>query len=75
MRRTIAPELDPKSVGRQHAYALEFRPLFPRSDQFQQGRVDLHGLLDGERKSIEPLSRRVPGGNEQNLQQFINQSP
>jgi SRSO17 transposase len=38
--------------------------------------VYLHGLLlDGERKSIEPLSRRVPGGNEQNLQQFINQSP
>ena len=58
------------------AYALEFRPLFPRSDQFKQGRVYLHGLLlDGERKSIEPLSRRVPGGNEQNLQQFVNQSP
>jgi SRSO17 transposase len=38
--------------------------------------VYLHGLLlDGERKSIEPLSRRVPGGNEQALQQFINQSP
>ena len=36
----------------------------------------LHGLLlDGERKSIEPLSRRVPGGNEQSLQQFIDQSP
>jgi len=31
--------------------------------------------LDGERKSIQPLSGRVPGGDEQRLQQFINQSP
>jgi SRSO17 transposase len=76
MGRTITPELDAEVVERLHGYALEFRPLFGRSDQFKQGRVYLHGLLlDGERKSIEPLSRRVPGGNEQNLQQFINQSP
>src|SRR3954469_16718969 len=76
MGRTVTPELDSEVLERLHAYALEFRPLFPRSDQFKQGRVYLHGLLlDGERKSIEPLSRRVPGGNEQNLQQFINQSP
>src|ERR671914_1632948 len=76
MGRTVTPELDPELLERLHAYALEYRPLFPRSDQFKQGRVYLHGLLlDGERKSIEPLSRRVPGGNEQNLQQFINQSP
>jgi SRSO17 transposase len=76
MGRTITPELDAEVVERLYGYALEFRPLFGRSDQFKQGRVYLHGLLlDGERKSIEPLSRRVPGGNEQNLQQFINQSP
>lgn len=76
MGRTVTPELDAGVLERLHGYALEFRPLFPRSDQFKQGRVYLHGLLlDGERKSIEPLSRRVPGGNEQNLQQFINQSP
>src|SRR5215216_5156055 len=76
MGRTITPDLDAEVVERLYGYALEFRPLFPRSDQFKQGRVYLHGLLlDGERKSIEPLSRRVPGGNEQNLQQFINQSP
>jgi SRSO17 transposase len=76
MGRTVTPELDPDVLERLRAYALEYRPLFPRSDQFKQGRVYLHGLLlDGERKSIEPLSRRVPGGNEQNLQQFINQSP
>ncbi|MDP8924491.1 MAG: transposase, partial [Chloroflexota bacterium] len=76
MGRTVTPELDAEVVERLYAYALEYRPLFPRSDQFKQGRVYLHGLLlDGERKSIEPLSRRVPGGNAQNLQQFVNQSP
>src|SRR5215204_7649720 len=76
MGRTITPELDAAALERLYAYALAFRPLFPRSDQFKQGRVYLHGLLlDGERKSIEPLSRRVPDGNEQRLQQFVNQSP
>src|SRR5215217_8242093 len=76
MGRTITPELDAEAAERLYAYALEYRPLFARSDQFKQGRVYLHGLLlDGERKSIEPLSRRVPDGNEQALQQFINQSP
>src|SRR5215207_2664673 len=76
MGRSITPELDAGVLERLHGYALDFRALFPRSDQFKQGRFYLHGLLlDGERKSIEPLSRRVPGGNEQNLQQFINQSP
>ena len=76
MGRTFTPELDPEVLERLYAYALAFRPLFGRSDRFRQGRLYLHGLLlDGERKSIEPLSQRVPGGNEQNLQQFVNQSP
>jgi SRSO17 transposase len=76
MGRTVTPHLDAEAIERLYGYALEFRPLFGRSDRYKQGRVYLHGLLlDGERKSIEPLSRRVPGGNEQNLQQFINQSP
>ena len=76
MGRTVTPELDGEVLERLRAYALAYRPPFPRSDQFKQGRVYLHGLLlDGERKSIEPLSRRVPGGNEQALQQFVNQSP
>src|SRR5919204_584687 len=76
MGRTVAPELDPEVLERLHAYAREFRPLFRRIDRYLHGRTYLHGLLlDGERKSIEPLSRRVPGGNEQALQQFVNQSP
>jgi len=32
-------------------------------------------MLDGERKSIQPIAERIPGGNEQNIQQFVNQSP
>jgi SRSO17 transposase len=76
MTSSVAPELAPDVLERLHAYAWAFRPCFPRIDQCLHGRTYLHGLLlDGERKSIEPLSRRVPGGNEQNLQQFINQSP
>jgi SRSO17 transposase len=36
----------------------------------------LRGLLmDGERKSIEPMASRLPDGNVQALQQFVNQSP
>ncbi len=32
-------------------------------------------LLDGERKSVSAMAVRLPDGNEQNLQQFVNQSP
>ena len=32
-------------------------------------------LLDGDRKSIEPLAQLVNGGNVQAMQQFIGQSP
>src|SRR5215216_7365416 len=76
MGQTVTPDLDSEVLERLHGYAREFRPLFQRIDQYLHGRTYLHGLLlDGERKSIEPLSRRVPGGNEQALQQFVNQSP
>jgi SRSO17 transposase len=32
-------------------------------------------MLDGRRKSIQPMAERLADGNEQNLQQFVNQSP
>jgi SRSO17 transposase len=32
-------------------------------------------LMDGERKSIEPMANRLPDGDVQALQQFVNQSP
>lgn len=76
MTGLVTPELDADVLERLQTYAWRFRRLFPRSDQFRQGRIYLHGLLlDGERKSIQPISGRVPGGDEQRLQQFVNQSP
>jgi SRSO17 transposase len=32
-------------------------------------------MLYGRRKSIEPMAARLPDGDEQCLQQFVNQSP
>jgi len=47
-----------------------------RAERREHGAVYIQGLLlDGERKSIEPLAVRVPGGNVQALQQFVGQSP
>src|SRR3954463_13361112 len=82
MNRTYAPELAPEVLGRLKAYADRFRDDFNRPRQVQYSGVYLQGLLlDGERKSIEPLSRRVtlPDGLavkdlDQALQQFIGQS-
>jgi SRSO17 transposase len=47
-----------------------------RSERRDHGTRYVQGLLlDGERKSIEPLAKRVPGGNVQGMQQFVGQSP
>ena len=47
-----------------------------RKDRRQWGGVYLRGLLlDGERKSAGAMASRLPDGNEQSLQQFLNQSP
>ncbi len=48
----------------------------PRRDQRRWGECYLRGLmLDGRRKSIQPMAERLPEGNMQALQQFMNQSP
>ncbi|WP_329550607.1 IS701 family transposase [Streptomyces sp. NBC_00696] len=48
----------------------------PRRDQRARGECYLRGLmLDGRRKSIQPMAQRLPDGNMQALQQFVNQSP
>ncbi len=48
----------------------------PRRDQRAKGECCLRGLmLDGRRKSIQPMAERLPDGNMQALQQFVNQSP
>lgn len=47
----------------------------PRKDQRAKGDCYLRGLmLDGRRKSIQAMAGRLADGNEQNLQQFVNQS-
>ncbi len=47
-----------------------------RSERRHWGSVYVRGLLlDGERKSVEPMAKRPPDGNEQAMQQFVGQSP
>lgn len=47
-----------------------------RSERRRWARVYVQGLLlDGERKSIEPMAARIPGADVQALRQFVGQSP
>jgi SRSO17 transposase len=81
--KTYTPEMDAAVLGRLRDYAGRFADEFPHARPALWAAVYLQGLLiDGERKSIEPLSRRVslPDGldvkdPDQALQQFVNQSP
>ena len=53
-----------------------FKHELGRSERRHWCQMYLCGLmLNGERKSIQPMAQRLPGGNEQALQQFVNQSP
>jgi SRSO17 transposase len=47
-----------------------------RCDQRAKGEQYVRGLLlEGRRKSIQPMAARLPDGDEQGLQQFITDSP
>lgn len=47
-----------------------------RAERRRWASVYVRGLLlDGERKSIEPMAQRLPDGDVQALQQFVGQSP
>ncbi|AEY85408.1 IS4 family transposase [Streptomyces hygroscopicus subsp. jinggangensis 5008] len=47
----------------------------PRKDRRVKGDCYLRGLMmNGRRKSVQAMASRLPDGNEQNLQQFVNQS-
>src|SRR3954471_18992310 len=63
--------------GRLEAFADEvFDGATQRSEQRRWGGVYLRGLmLDGRGQSIEPMAARLEDGDEQCLQQFVNQSP
>ena len=51
-------------------------PLLGRSERQTHAGEYVRGLLlDGERKSIAPLTERVPGADVQALRRFVNQSP
>src|SRR3954464_1612710 len=81
--KTYTPELSPSVLGRLAEYADSFASEFPQARPAQWAGVYLQGpLIAGERKSIEPLSRRVNLPDDlavkdpdQALQQFVNQSP
>lgn len=65
-----------KVRGRLVEFAEEIFEPMQRKDQRRWGEVYLRGLmLDGRRKSIEPMADRLADGDEQCLQQFLNQSP
>jgi SRSO17 transposase len=56
-------------------YVADVFASVSRKDQRAKGDCYLRGLmLDGRRKSIQAMAARLPDGNEQNLQQFVNQS-
>ena len=47
-----------------------------RSERRRWAKIYLQGLLlDGQRKSIEPMAARVGGADVQSLRQFVGQSP
>src|SRR3954453_1699673 len=57
-------------------YLEEMLVSLGRSEGRYWGRVYVRGLLlDGERKSVGAMATRLPDANEQNLQQFLSQSP
>jgi SRSO17 transposase len=66
------------------SFAEDLFASVPRKDQRRWGQTYLRGLLlDGKRKSIQPMAARLARGDpdadayvlEQALQQFVNQSP
>ncbi|MEV3861141.1 IS701 family transposase [Streptomyces sp. NPDC050095] len=72
--------MDAHEVGRLRAelelFVADVFASLPRKDQRGWGGCYLRGLmLDGRRKSIQPMAERLPDGNMQALQQFVSQSP
>ena len=81
MASAVVAELDAEVLARLDEYASEFMAGFGLIIRRYWAGVYLQGLmLNGERKSIQPLAQRVNvpgwhGDTMQALQQFVNQSP
>ena len=86
--KRTTPKITPAQLRRMRkrlvAFAEDVFTSMPRKDQRARGESYLRGLLlDGKRKSIEPMAARLARGDpqtdadalEQALQQFVNQSP
>ena len=57
-------------------FAEEMYAPLARCDQRAKAEQYVRGLLlEGRRKSIQPMAARLPDGDEQGLQQFITDSP
>jgi hypothetical protein len=72
----VAPQQLSACRPRLESFLTEMLPPLRRKDRRHWAGVYLRGLLlDGDRKSAGGVAARLPDGNEQNLQQFLNQSP
>jgi SRSO17 transposase len=70
----------PKEVaaldGRLDRFLADLTASLGRSERHRWAKVYLQGLLmEGARKSIEPLAGRIEGADVQSLRQFVGQSP
>jgi SRSO17 transposase len=62
--------------GRLEAFAEDIFASLPRKDQCARGECYLRGLmLDGRRKSVEPMAQRLGEVHYQALHQFVGVSP
>src|SRR5260370_25495091 len=70
------PFTDPDLRQRLVDYMTTVLPELGRKDRRPWAEAYVRGLLlEGERKSIEPMAKRLPDGNVQALQHFIGKSP
>jgi SRSO17 transposase len=70
-----AVDLEAQRAALNEFAAQMYRPLV-RCDQRAKGEQYVRGLLvEGRRKSIQPMAARLPDGDEEGLQHFITDSP
>ena len=65
-----------KCRRRLEQFLADLLELVGRTERRHWASVYIRGLmLDGERKSVEPMAARMPDGNVQAMQQLVGQSP